>query len=122
MKSGRFHFGKTNPKNGSVWISCGPNDASGKCRVLICIPYKLGGGFKYFLFSPLFGEDSHFGEHIFQMGGSTITQQRFCSVWLFRTACSQQSRNDKTLRLQPKLLLHPRNEENVLVEEFMGEQ
>ncbi len=21
---------------------------------------KLGGGFKYFLFSPLFGEDSHF--------------------------------------------------------------
>ena len=28
----------------------------------------LGGGFKYFLFSPLFGEDSHFDEHIFQMG------------------------------------------------------
>ena len=24
----------------------------------------LGGGFKYFLFSPLFGEDSHFEEHI----------------------------------------------------------
>ena len=23
--------------------------------------YNLGGGFKYFLFSPLFGEDSHFG-------------------------------------------------------------
>ena len=22
--------------------------------------HKLGGGFKYFLFSPLFGEDSHF--------------------------------------------------------------
>ena len=22
--------------------------------------YKLGGGFKYFLFSPLLGEDSHF--------------------------------------------------------------
>ena len=34
------------------------------------IPPKtnLGGGVKYFLFSPLFGEDSHFDEHIFQMG------------------------------------------------------
>ena len=29
---------------------------------------QLGGGFKYFLFSPLFGEDSHFDEHIFQSG------------------------------------------------------
>ena len=28
----------------------------------------LGGGFKHFLFSPLFGEDSHFDDHIFQMG------------------------------------------------------
>ena len=28
----------------------------------------LGGGFKYFLFAPLFGEDSHFDEHIFQRG------------------------------------------------------
>ena len=28
----------------------------------------LGGGFKYVLFSPLFGEDFHFDEHIFQMG------------------------------------------------------
>ena len=28
----------------------------------------LGGGFKYFLFSPLFGEDSQFDEHIFQTG------------------------------------------------------
>jgi len=28
----------------------------------------LVGGFKYFLFSPLFGKDSHFDEHIFQMG------------------------------------------------------
>ena len=33
-----------------------------ECRTL------LGGGFKYFLCSPLFGEDSHFDEHIFQMG------------------------------------------------------
>ena len=29
----------------------------------------LGGGFNYFLFSSLFGEDSHFDDHIFQMGG-----------------------------------------------------
>jgi len=28
----------------------------------------LGGGFKHFLFSPLFGEDSHFDDDIFQRG------------------------------------------------------
>ena len=28
----------------------------------------LGGGFKHFLFSPLFGEDFQFDENIFQMG------------------------------------------------------
>ena len=28
--------------------------------IYICIWYTLGGGFKDFLFSPLFGEDSHF--------------------------------------------------------------
>ena len=28
----------------------------------------LGGGFKHFLFSPLFGEDYQFDEHIFEMG------------------------------------------------------
>ena len=28
----------------------------------------LGGGFKHFLFSSLVGEDSHFDQHIFQMG------------------------------------------------------
>ena len=31
----------------------------------MCSP---GGGFKYFLFSPLLGEDVQFDEHIFQMG------------------------------------------------------
>ena len=30
---------------------------------------KLGGGFKHFLFSSLFGEMIQFDEHIFQMGG-----------------------------------------------------
>ena len=34
----------------------------------------LGGGFKHFLFKPLFGEMIQFDEHIFQMGGSTTTQ------------------------------------------------
>ena len=29
---------------------------------------QLSGGFNHFLFSPLFGEDSHFDDHIFQMG------------------------------------------------------
>ena len=28
----------------------------------------LGGGFKYFVFSPLFGEDEHILTNIFQMG------------------------------------------------------
>ena len=36
----------------------------------------LSGGFKYFVFSPLFGEDSHFDVHIFHMGGSTTNQFR----------------------------------------------
>ena len=43
-----------------------------QCKVRInhvCV--YLGGGFKHFLFSSLFVEDSHFDEHIFQMGGST---------------------------------------------------
>ena len=31
----------------------------------------LGGGFTYFLFSPLPGEMIQFDEHIFHMGGST---------------------------------------------------
>ena len=31
----------------------------------------LGGGFKYFLFSSLFGEMVPIDEHIYQMGGST---------------------------------------------------
>ena len=30
--------------------------------------HNLGGGFTYFLFSPLFGEDSHFLTNIFQRG------------------------------------------------------
>ena len=29
---------------------------------------NLGGGFKCFLFSSLFGEDSQFDDHIFQRG------------------------------------------------------
>ena len=41
----------------------------GDCTTPLCGDSdKLGGGFKYFLFSPLFGEDFQFDEHIFQMG------------------------------------------------------
>ncbi len=32
------------------------------------LPTELGGGFKYFLFSPLFGEMIHILTNIFQMG------------------------------------------------------
>jgi len=35
---------------------------------------KLGGVFKYVLFSPVFVGDFQFDEHIFQMGGSTTNQ------------------------------------------------
>ena len=34
----------------------------------VTLNLNLGGGFKYFLFSSLPGEDSQFDEHIFQMG------------------------------------------------------
>ena len=37
-------------------------------RSLFSLNQNLGGGFKDFLFSPLFGEDSHFDVHIFQRG------------------------------------------------------
>ena len=35
----------------------------------------LGGGVKYFIFSSLFGEMIQYDEHIFQMGGSTTSQE-----------------------------------------------
>ena len=38
----------------------------------------LGGGFQYFLFSPLFGEDEpNFDEHIFQRGWFNHQLERF---------------------------------------------
>ena len=40
----------------------------GQCSVTLCSRLQLCGDFKYFLFSPLFGEDSEFDEHIFQLG------------------------------------------------------
>ena len=49
---------------------------------------KLGGGFKYFLCSPLLGEDFQFDEHIFQMGWfnhqpeqKLIPSPSFFSIW-----------------------------------------
>ena len=47
----------------------------------------LGGGFKYVLFSPLFGEDFQFVEHIFQMGGSTTNQFFFAYILRFGKKC-----------------------------------
>ena len=41
---------------------------------------KLDGGFEYFFFSPLPGEDSHVNDHIFQMGGSTTNQKTFMEM------------------------------------------
>ena len=42
---------------------------SGAFAVCLGGTTMLGGGFKHVLFSPLFGEDSQFDEHIFEMGG-----------------------------------------------------
>ena len=51
-----------------VWLSIGvgngkvPIDVAWEslCKCFFCVKENLGGGFKYFLFSPLLGEDSHF--------------------------------------------------------------
>ena len=39
-----------------------------KKKTTVSVYDYLVGGFKYFTFSPLFGEDFQFDEHIFQMG------------------------------------------------------
>ena len=46
--------GELTPCNGTIWH---PN---WKVQVISIYIQYLGGGFKHFLFSPLFGEDSHF--------------------------------------------------------------
>ena len=43
-------------KSIASWQRCGPDPV---CS-MTTITTNLGGGFKYFLFSPLLGEDSHF--------------------------------------------------------------
>ena len=40
----------------------------GALQLLRCPQLHLGGGFKYLLCSPLFGDDSHFDWYIFQLG------------------------------------------------------
>ena len=54
---------------------CSKNSALFKSMFQQPIPL-LGGGFKYFLFSPIFGEYSHFDLRIFfrWVGGSTTNQ------------------------------------------------
>ena len=42
--------------------------SSQQANMRIPIKQHLGGGFKDFFFSPLFWEDSHFDEHVFQLG------------------------------------------------------
>ena len=59
----------------TVWWCDLASSTKGKFR--LGLVGFLGVGFKHFLFSPLFGEDSHFDEHIFQRGGSTTNQVWF---------------------------------------------
>ena len=59
--------------------------------VILYIIYEMvvSKCFKYFLCSPPFGEDSHFDEHIFQMGGSIVVVF-FCIIFVvcFFTPCN----------------------------------
>ena len=43
---------------------------------------ELGSGFRYVFFHPLFGEDSHFDVHIFQMGLKPPTREDLGFVFL----------------------------------------
>ena len=45
------------------------------------VPPCLGGGFKYFIFSSLLGEDFQFDEHIFQMGWFNHQRCVWCLRW-----------------------------------------
>ena len=50
-----------------MWVNIPHIDPIGRV-IMINIPRHRGGGFNYFLFSPLPGEMIQFDEHIFQMG------------------------------------------------------
>ena len=50
------------------WVGLGGTLSIKKIKDLCCHNFSLDGGFKYFLFSSLFGEMIQFDEHIFQMG------------------------------------------------------
>ena len=54
----------------------------------------LGGGFKYFLFSPLFGEDSHFGIFwlIFFKGVGSTTNQFLTGGYKVGPKCHDRSK------------------------------
>ena len=58
----------------------------------------LGGGFKYFLFSPLFGDMIQFDEHIFQMGWNHQLEYDFsrCPLEHFPRSLKQKKAQGKT--------------------------
>ena len=68
----------------------------------------LGGGFKYFLFSPRsLGEDSHFDEHIFQMGWFNhqlvIPSRKECFDGLLLAEGDSQADRERWLRCEEPL-------------------
>ena len=91
----RFFY--TQQKNNVGWLAsrCGrlhmPEQSSVTVILAAWLPPKmavwefffsndfLGGGFKYFTFTPKFGEDEPILTHIFQMGGSTTNGDVFWS-------------------------------------------
>ena len=52
-------------------FSCQPHVAQGSVQDSFLFNHDLGGGFKCFLFSPLFGEDYHFDWYFFRWVGTT---------------------------------------------------
>ena len=62
----------------------------GKLRGIFEIPSTTGWWFQiFFMFTPNFGEDSHFDEHIFGMGGSTQLENVASFVFFFRRGKDQ---------------------------------
>ena len=59
-----------NPEGRNSRLSAAVEFALGRDRLFFfyTLSGTVGGGFKHFLFSPLFGEDFQFDEHIFEMG------------------------------------------------------
>ena len=83
----------------SVWNMNNFNDASD-----VSNPINMGGGFKYFLCSPLFGEDSRFDTY-FSTGLKPPTGMRWYLNVFFQSTSSEQNRNWQIMFLRNRGLV-----------------